>query len=385
MDNDLTTLEDLHDDADSGSSNEETTIETTDSPRSAAEEKPKNETENTTTANESVEENSQTSEVESSESSEGEAEKASEEITGDGVEQFLSQYGIAGGIISFEGEKPGETEQKHFNDLSPDEQFNVLSDLAQSGATANSLQPQEQQIIDLAKQNNMSLDQLINELAVERAEQYLALEQSSSVDFKEMSDEAIVARWLKDNNPEASEVELAEELERNKESSFFEKNAASIREKYIDSQIQESQMRDQQAQQEQFQELEDDRSKIVEAVNGVENIMGFPVNDAVKNEVLEDLLEVNEFGDSMFMQKVFSDPEMLFKAAWLVKNAESHFDELESYWKKQAHLKYKEGFNNARNGLPTTPVSGSYKSSAEKNQPRKSTENISTLDDLHDD
>jgi hypothetical protein len=289
----------LHDDADSNSSTEEITIETTDSPRS---EKRESEVETTSTAE--VEESSETTETVNE--TETETEVAQDpEITGDGVEQFLSQYGIAGGIISFESEKPGETEQKHFNDLSPDEQFNVLSDLAQSGATANSLQPQEQQIIDLAKQNNMSLDQLINELAVERAEQYLALEQSYSVDFKEMSDEAIVARWLKDNNPEASEVELAEELERNKESSFFEKNAASIREKYVDGQIQESQARDQQAQQEEFQELEDDRSKIVEAVNNVENIMGFPVDDAVKNEVLEDLLEVNEFGDSMFIQNDF--------------------------------------------------------------------------------
>jgi hypothetical protein len=161
---------------------------------------------------------------------------------------------------------------------------------------------------------------------MERAEQIITLEESNSVDFKEMSDDAIVARWLKDNNPEANETELAEELERNKESSFFEKNAKSIRENYIQDQIKEFELKDQESRQAEIQELESDRAKIVEAVTNVENIMGFPVDDNVKNEVLEDLLEVNEFGDSMFMQNIFSDPEKLFKAAWLVKNAENHFE-----------------------------------------------------------
>ena len=379
---DLTTLEDLHDD--------EVITPTGDDQPANEPEEPSNDPNNPrqSAPADEPEPSPEPSEEPSVEPDNGQP-APTDEPKGDmldvsGIDQFLAQYGIMGGIINFEGEgENGETIQKHFNELDPEEQVNVLSELAQSGAPAL-YTPQEQRILDLAKENDMPLDQLVNELALQRAEQILAIENSNSIDYKEMSDDAIIAKWLKDNNPEASETELSDELERSKNSPFFEKNAKSIRDQYIADQMAQSQAEENARREAEFQEIEQDRARIVDAASNINDIMGFSVTDEVKNEVLEDLLEVNEYGDSLFMQDVFGNPETLFKAAWLVKNAESHFDELETYWKKQADLKYREGFNNARNGLPTASISGVGNSSA-GNEPRKVKEDVSTLEDLHED
>jgi len=300
-----------------------------------------------------------------------------------GIEQFLSKYGVVGGMITFE-----DGEAKHFNELSESEKFNVLQDL--SSTTSPDLEAQygldeeEVGLINWLREQNKPLQDSIEDLAQARVEQILALNQSSSTDFQSMPDDAIMMRWLKENDPDSTEEDLAEELTRQKESKLYAKNVNRLRDQFTTQQQEQEKQIQAQQQQETFNMLEEQRSVIVNAVQEINEVAGFQVSDEDKNNILADLLETNEHGDSLFMEEVFSDPKTLFKAAWMYKNGETYLDNLEQYYKKAIAKAYADGKSQAVNGMPSRPIGGSVDSAQQSKgneSPRK--ENFVDLDDLH--
>jgi hypothetical protein len=305
------------------------------------------------------------------------------------LEQFLAQYGILGGMIQFE-----DGESKHFNDLSEVEKYNILADLSSTTAPdiaeQYGLEDQEIELLNWARSQNRPIAESIEELAQARVEQILAFNNASATDFTAMDDDAITLRWLRDSDPEASEADLAEELARQKESKLYGKNAARIREQYEAEQANAIAYARQQEEQQYIQELESERSEIATAVNNIRDIAGFEISDEDKNVILQDLLEVNEYGDSLFMEEVFSDPERLFKAAWLYRNGEKIFDQLEKYYKNEIAKVYQTAKNEALNGLSSRPVGGVRSSSnndsrSGQDDPSLRKQKIIDVDDLHND
>jgi hypothetical protein len=305
------------------------------------------------------------------------------------LEQFLAQYGILGGMIQFE-----DGESKHFNDLSEVEKYNILADLSSTTAPdiaeQYGLEDQEIELLNWARSQNRPIAESIEELAQARVEQILAFNNASATDFSAMDDDAITLKWLKDSDPEASEADLAEELARQKESKLYGKNAARIREQYEAEQANAIAYARQQEEQQYIQELEAERSEIATAVNNIRDIAGFEISDEDKNVILQDLLEVNEHGDSLFMEEVFSDPERLFKAAWLYRNGEKIFDQLEKYYKNEIAKVYQTAKNEALNGLSSRPVGGVRSSSnndskSNQDDPSLRKQKIIDVDDLHND
>jgi hypothetical protein len=301
------------------------------------------------------------------------------------IEQYLSQFGILGGIIQFE-----EGESKHFDELSEVEKFNVLKDLADSNnpkiEDEYGLDEQEIGLLNYLRNQGKPINESLEELAQQRAAQLLALNNSASEDFTNMDDDAITMRWLKETDPEASEEDLAEELTRQKESKLYTKNANRLREQFVTEQNNAVTLQKQQEQEAFLAELESQRSEIATAVNAINEVAGFEVSNNDKNEILHDLLEVNEHGDSLFMEEVFSSPENLFKAAWFYKNGNNILDNLEKYYKGEIAKAYQNGKSEAINGLSRSPISGSRSSSEPNNSnssPRK--EAITDIDDLHND
>jgi len=315
-----------------------------------------------------------------------------EEEAAPGIEQFLSQYNIVGGMITFEAdEEGGEPVQKHFNDLSAEEQFNVLSNLASQGAPnieeKYGLDQEEIKMLNDIRNSGKSPYEFLNEQAAARVEQLRAMEESTGVDYTSMSDDAITTKWLKDNNPEASEEDIAAELERSKESKFYESQVKTIRDNYVKAQEAETSAVQEQQRRELEEQIEADRAVIATAAANTSHIAGWKLNDNEKNEVLGEILEVNNDGDSKFMVEIFGDPNNLLKAAWLYKNAEERFDELEKYWKKEVANAYQKGKNAGVNGLSSDPINageGSGSAGGGKEQPLRQ-ENVKTLDDLHAD
>lgn len=372
----LTTLDDLHDDEETVEVEQETTGDDSgiSSPRSGGSEEAKEDPEEDK-EEEVVEDDNTTEEVE-------------EEVESgaSGIDQFLAQHGIVGGMITFEGEDGKDPESKHFNELTSEEQFNILHDLTtpaeQEQDISKLLDEDEINLVSWIRDQGTTVEDAIDKLASERLDQLQNFE--SGQNFEDMPSEVIVGKWLKDTNPDASDEDLIEELDNLKNGKFFEKQADALRKQFITEQGVEQEKANQARAEEAQREIDEDRVTIANAAKNIERVAGWDINEDMKNDVLESLLEVNEEGDSQFMSEVFGNPEKLFKAAWLYKFGESHFDQLETYFKKEITNQFQEGKRIGESGLSKEPLDGGYVpkvKSGKKSAIRQ--EKIVSLSDLH--
>jgi hypothetical protein len=86
------------------------------------------------------------------------------------------------------------------------------------------------------------------------------------------------------------------------------------------------------------------------------------------------------------MEKVFSEPNELFKAAWFYKNGTSVLDNLEKYYKNEVARAYQLGKTETMNGMSPNPISGTRTSNANddgKSNQSLRRDKIVDIDDLH--
>ena len=345
-----------------------------------------------------TEEEESTEDTPSEEKEEEEAITPENEDTGDGteglsgIEAYLSQYNIKGGLIATKDES-GNTVQKHFDDLSSQEQEFVLNKLASDHRPSVEenlgLIEEEVNLLNVFRESKKPINEFISELAEKRAEEMINFQSSGETDFNTVGDDAVMIRNLKDQYPEATAEEISAELESQKQSKFYEGNVKTIREKYIQDQTIEEARIESDRNSQALAQLEEDRITIATAVDGIKDVAGWEIDNNDKNAVLSGLLEVGEFGDSKFMERIYSSPQELFKAAWLYDNAEARIDSLEKYWKKRESAAFQEGKEFATNGMPTEPISSGDDSfqgtgTSSKPDPAIRVEKGSTLAELHD-
>ena len=176
-----------------------------------------------------------------------------------------------------------------------------------------------------------------------------------NVNYDEVPAEAIFLNWLQETNPEITEGEAFEELERQKVNpAVFASQVETLRGQFKQHQDRVNHDREYATNQRALETLEKDRHTIVTAVEDISNIGGAEVTDQMKNEVLHSLLEVNDQGDPLIMEEMFSDPERLFKAAWFMRYGESYLDNVDKYWRRKESEAYKQGKQDVFNNAPDT-------------------------------
>jgi hypothetical protein len=304
-----------------------------------------------------------------------------------GTEKFLSQYGILGGMIKFE-----DGSEKHYESLDQDEQFNVLKSIAEGSKTPieqeYDLDSDEIELLNYIRDQRKPVNEVIQDILDAQLQKIDAIRNINNEDYINMSKESIYLKWLQEADPEATEAELEESLDAAKKLKTFDKTTESLRNGFINEQDRFVQLQEAQMQQEQFRELESDRETIVNVVESIQHVAGWPVSDEQKNEILGSLLEVNSQGDSLFMERVFSDPEKLFKVAWLDAYGDSQFDIMADHYKNEISNAYKKGKNEGINGLPSSPIKlGDNRSSNKRDTAviNRDQVNAIDLDKLHED
>ena len=117
------------------------------------------------------------------------------------------------------------------------------------------------------------------------------------------------------------------------------------------------------------------------------DVNGIELNDGTKNGILDHILEVNDHGDSLFMEEVFSKPDTLFKAAFWFYNGPEIMKQRDEYWKKEKSAAYKRGRESAmgKDGskisfTKNTPKSGL---SSQNSTSSQTNDNFIDLDNLH--
>jgi hypothetical protein len=272
-----------------------------------------------------------------------------------GVERFLTDFGIVGGEITYE-----DGESVNFYELSDDEQYTILQELS-SGARPTiedeyDLDDTEVQLLNAIRNSGGTVEDYIGNLINDQVNKSMTLRDAVSVDYKNMPDDAIYLKWISEVNPEMTQDEALEALETQKKNeTLYRGQVDSLRGQYVQLQNDEAARLRQEAENERFSLLEDDRREIVSVVESIDNISGAEITPYMKNEVLHSLLEINDQGDPLIMEEMFSNPEKLFKAAWFMKYGESYMDNVDKFWRKRESESYKRGRMDLLNGAPESP------------------------------
>ncbi|MCK5788535.1 MAG: hypothetical protein KAH32_06030 [Chlamydiia bacterium] len=286
---------------------------------------------------------------------EGEVGEAGEEQPLTGVEKFLTDFGVTGGMISYE-----DGEEVNFYDLNTEEQYNILQELSTNARPdieeEYDLDSDEIHLLNDVRNSGLSIEEYIGSLINDQVEKNLLLRDAVSVDYEEMPADAIYLKWLHDINPEMEQEEAIDTLEEMKKNpTVFNGQVNSIRGQYRQSQqVQENDMIEKERS-EQSDLVEADRYEIVRAVENLDSISGAEITPDMKNEVLHSLLEINDQGDPLIMEEMFSDPEKLFKAAWFIKYGEGYMDNVDRFWRRKESESYKRGRTDVLNGAPESP------------------------------
>lgn len=311
---------------------------------------------------------------------EGEKEKSDDEPVLTGVEKFLAQYGIIGGMIKFE-----DGTEKHYDELDQDEQFNVFKSIAEEAKTPleseYDLGADEIELLNYVRRQNKPVNEVLQDLFAEQMAKVESLRNISNEDYLNMTSDSVYLKWLKEADPEASVEDLQESLEAAKKLRTFDKTTESLRRGFIQEQDRQIQEEESRLASEAATELEADRETIVNTVEGIKSIAGWEISDEQKNEILGDLLEVNSQGDSLFMERIFSNPQKLFEVAWMEKFADKNFNVMAEHYKNEISEAYKRGKNDGTKGLPGGPIKvGDNQSSKKSTAAVANREKVNAID-----
>ena len=280
---------------------------------------------------------------------------AEEEVELTGVEQFLTNYGVQGGIIQYED---GTTAR--FSELNGTEQAEILSSLTQEAIPSieekYNLEDTEVNLLNTIRESGQTPEEFINNMIDYRTQTLLAQQELASIDYTAISDDAIYVKSLRDENPAITTDEIGEELAKAKELKSYTSSVSALRKGYISEQ--ESVNYELSSQQrEAFQaELEEQRYAVVQAVEDLNDIGGAPVTDEMKEFLLQDLMELNENNDPILMEKVFSDPQAMFEVNWFLNYGKDYMKNVDNYWKKEVSKAHKAGYQQATGGMPHNPT-----------------------------
>ena len=280
---------------------------------------------------------------------------AGEELSG--VERFLSGYGIQGGLITYED---GET--AHFSTLQPDEQEEILQSLTKESVPSieekYNLEEGEIELLNVLRESNQSAEEFINNIVDYRLGNVIAQRDATSIDFENMPADAMFVRQLKDSNPDMSADDVANELDAAMKLTTFETTVDAIKQGYIAKQ--NEYLAGQQNEQNNafYDELEMQRSEVVQTIEGISDVAGAVVTDEMKEYLLHDIMELNSEQDPLLMEKIFSSPEDMFKANWFLTYGEDYIKNMNDYWKKEVSKAAKTAYNRATHEMPGEPQGG---------------------------
>lgn len=306
-----------------------------------------------------------------------------------GLERYLAEYGIEGGMIAFE-----EGEKVHVDNLTPDELHVVLNSLASEArpTVEQSLELSEDEIsfLNMVRESKGNVSDVVADLANRQLDKIRNFEESQQINYDEMGDDAIYLAFLQSKNKELSQEELADDLEKAKETKTYDTVVTGLREDF--KRTQETDRANNTATlNKQFDaEVDEDRRTVVAEVTNIKEVAGFEITDDHKNALLGDILELNDVGDSLLLEKVFASPQSIFEAAWFQKYGKQAIDNMENYWKQEASKAYARGRAEALGKLPASSAAPRISGMRNRaNQPIDDGFNTQpdakTLEDLYDD
>ena len=272
-----------------------------------------------------------------------------------GVENFLTNYGVQGGIITYED---GTTAR--FSELGNDEQNEILSSLVKESVPSIeekfNLDEDEINLLNAVRGSDLSSEEFINSIVDHRLQTVLANRDADNTDYENLSQDAIFVKNLKDNDADITEEAIAEELVKAKDLTSYKSTVESMRKLYISEQTAEYNAT--QAERDALfnSEIEAQRHDIVQSIETIDDIGGAAVTQEMKEFLLHDMMELNEDKDPILMEKIFSNPQTMFEVNWFMNYGKDYMQQVNNYWKKEVSKAHKTGYEQATGRMPGNPT-----------------------------
>ena len=309
-------------------------------------------------------------------------EEKDDEISEDILTYLLKEKGIKDpSQIKFEGEN-GEIETRDWNDLSLEEQYNILNTPKDTSDT--DLDDQEIQLINQLRLRGITPEQFYELAKQQGVQEYTEqIQDNTPYVVDDFTDEELFLYDLKAKAEDMSDEELYKALEAAMTNeSAFKKQTAGLREEYKKlEQEDKAQQQIFEAQQRQ-QEFVEFQNQIYDNIGTIQDIGGaIELEDEDKNLIAEFILGKDNAGIS-YLGKALNDPEKLIKMSWFALKGEEAFEDIQNYYAEQIKLArqngYKEGLA-AQGNPPTVKV---QKPSREKKISAFSSSSYGSIDDL---
>lgn len=281
----------------------------------------------------------------------------------------------------------GKEVEKSFYDLDYEEQLNILN--TSPTESEHDLDDSEIDLINSLRENNLSVEDLIEYYKNEAVEDYKRSLNNESTEIDSLSDEEIYILDLKATYDLSDEEILAAlDHEMNNEV-LFKRKVDKLRDEYKQAEEQQRIALSESEKAKLKEEFETLYLGLNEVAINTEDIGGIDLSDEDKDEIMGLILEKDINNKSNF-DKLLSDPDQMFKMAWFATKGQEAFDILHNYYKDQIEsvrkTAYEKGKKEATPKKETTKDEGK-KAFAIKRKPTKNNvfgddEHIS-LEDLY--
>ena len=303
------------------------------------------------------------------------------------VERFLQERGVDPRSIKFETEDGEETSD--FNELSSDDQYQILDSLTEDDSD---LDDNEISLLNFMRTNNWSVQDYNNYIAQQAIQRYTQAqgqpEQAYQID--DLSDEELFLVDLKSRIPDLTEDEALDELDRSQQNEdLFNKKVESLRKDYKEKEDLYKQQQIQQRQEQQKAAYAQYSKSIADAINRATVMdigdLDLELQNQDKQEIYNYLVGYDQSGNRL-INNTLADPDQLVRMAWMNIKGPEVFRELTSYYKKKisdtAKTNYQRGYEDAKGGRTYNQAKSVVK---KRRQTKQSGElSINDIDDFID-
>lgn len=264
----------------------------------------------------------------------------------DFLHTFLKEKGIEDpSKLQWEDEN-GEITDVDFDSLSEEDKLNILNSLADPG-----LSQAEIDTINYLRQNNMTLNQVVDYFSKKAVEDYLAKNpdqiHQKTYEIDDYTDDELYLSALKMQYPNFTDEELTSKLETAKSNEeLYKKEVVALREEFKKEEEAQIEAQKQQEQQE-YDDLVGNLKNVLGNFNEVALDSTDPesdvleIEDSDKDLVLAYLLNQDTDGKSQLV-KDLENPATLIELAWLRTQGRTLIDNTTRYWKDLLKQERKE-------------------------------------------
>jgi hypothetical protein len=246
------------------------------------------------------------------------------------ITDILKSKGFNPDSIKIQDDDTGEFRSERFEDLSREEQLEILN------YEADDFTESEIEAIEYLRQNNITLKDFAEIIEKQTREKYEAKNDTTYNVDDFTDDELFIVDFRNKYGDDFTDEQLIQALNSAKEDpAVFQRQASIIRDNFRKLEQDNADYAKRQDEERARQKEEEYIGKVVNAARNMGDIHDtIELEDSDKEAVLAFMFDKLPTGKTAF-EKALEDPATRYRAAWYVQNGEAAFRELHNYYKRE--------------------------------------------------